>query len=192
MRNCIIIPGKPSKEEYYSPTFPSPSNYHWFPWIQKQLVMKGIITQVLEMPTPYAPVYEEWKKQLDIYPLDRSYTLVGHSRGAGFLLRYLSERKVEIDALVLVAPSFRPTGQEENKSGEFYSFVPDPSLSSRVRAFHLLYSHNDPVKGIKESAEQIQRWYLQLVVHEFTDKGHFTVEGMPTQEFPELLEIIVG
>lgn len=192
MNNCIIVPGKPSKEEYYSPDFPSPSNHHWFPWMQKQLVMKGIITQVLEMPTPYAPVYEEWKKQLDIYPLDRSYTLVGHSRGAGFLVRYMSETKIQVDKLILVAPSFRPTGADESVKQAFYDFKADTELPSRVGAIHILYSADDPVHGIRETVEILQKWYSSAIVHSFSNKGHFTIEEMHTQEFPELLEIIIG
>lgn len=189
MKNCLIIPGKPSKEEYYSPDFPSPSNHHWFPWVQKQLVMKGILTQVLEMPTPYAPVYEEWEKVLDIFPLGEAASLIGHSCGGGFLLRYLSERKISVNQLVLVAPWLDPI---KHVTGEFFSFDHDPALLSRIRSLHILFSTDDHSSGVHESVSTIRGWYTNAIIHEFMDKGHFTLDGMHTQEFPELLEIIVG
>jgi len=188
MKNCIIIPGKPSREEYYSPEFPSPSNHHWFPWIQKQLVMKGIITQVLEMPTPYAPVYEEWKKQLDIYPLDKSYTMVGHSCGGGFLLRYLSERQVDIEKLVLVAPWLDPI---KGTTGNFFTFKFHKELVARTNSSHLMYSTDDE-PSIQESVAIVRRWCPQILVHEYSGKGHFITEEMHSQGFPELLDIIIG
>ncbi len=192
MDNCLIIPGKPSKKEYFAPDTPSPSNNHWFPWVQKQLLMKGVLTQVLEMPSPYAAKYAEWKEVLDIFPLDQTYTLVGHSGGAGFLFRYLCERKVSVKKLVLVALSFRPTGDDETAAGEFYSFEHDPKLTERISSIHIVYSQDDPVKGIKESTDTMRRWYPNAISHKFTDKGHFCVEEMHSLEFPELIEIITS
>lgn len=154
--------------------------------------MKDVLTQALEMPTPYAANYSEWKRVLDVFPIDQTYTLVGHSRGAGFLFRYLCERKISVGKLVLVALSFRPTGSDESAAGEFYSFVHDPKLTERVGSTHILYSQDDPVKGIKESTNTMRAWYPNAIFHEFSDKGHFCIEEMHTQEFQELLEIIVG
>ncbi len=189
MKNCIMIPGKPSKAEYFSKDHPSPSNHHWFPWIQKQLVMKGILTQVLEMPTPYAPVYEEWKKVLELFPLDMTFSLVGHSCGGGFLLRYLSEHKISVSRLVLVAPWLDPI---KHVTGDFFKFKHDPALLSKVSSLHILYSTDDISSGVKESVSTIYGWYPKAIVHEFVDSGHFTVKEMHTAEFPELLDIIVG
>ena len=189
MNNCIIIPGRPGKNEYYSSNIPSPSNHHWFPWIQKQLCMKGILTQVLEMPTPFAPVYEEWKMVLDMFPLDKTYSLVGHSCGAGFLLRYLSEHKISAHQLILVAPWLDPI---KHVTGDFFKFERDPAMLSRVRSLHILNSSDDLKSGIQESVSMIKAWYPSAIMHEFVDRGHFTIEAMRTQEFPELLDIIVG
>lgn len=50
MKTAIIIHGMPSKEEYFSSENPSSSNKHWFPWIQKQLILKGVLAQTPEMP----------------------------------------------------------------------------------------------------------------------------------------------
>lgn len=188
MKNCILIHGRPDKEEFFDTSVPSLSNAHWFPWIQKKLMVEGILTQTPEIPVPYEPQYILWKNVLDMYPLDESYSLVGHSCGGGFLLRYLSERTVHIDKLVLVAPWLDPV---KHKTGEFFQFNHDTKLLSRMTSAHLLYSIDDSSSGIKESVEIIRGWYPYIKYMEFANKGHFTTKDMHTQEFPELLEVLL-
>jgi len=48
MKTAIIIHGMPSKEEYFSPKTKSQSNGHWLPWIQKQLILNGILARVFQ------------------------------------------------------------------------------------------------------------------------------------------------
>lgn len=192
MKHCILIHGKPSKKEYDDPCIPSPSNHHWFPWIQKQLLLNDVLAQTIEMPRPYAPDYTQWKNTLERFTMTSNDVLVGHSRGAGFLVRYISEVHMPIDKLILVAPSFRPTGKEETDEGAFYNFKPDLSLSNRVKSMHVVYSSDDPVHGIRETVDELKLWYPFLIIHQFHNKGHFTIDEMKTTEFPELLSIILS
>lgn len=43
MKKALILHGMPGKEEYYSKTSDSPSNAHWLPWSQKELLVSGYI-----------------------------------------------------------------------------------------------------------------------------------------------------
>ncbi len=108
MNNAIIIHGTCDEEEYFSDAYPSLSNSHWFPWLQKQLLIKSIFTQTPEMPEAYKPDYEKWKHEFERFSVDKETILIGHSCGGGFLIRWLSENKVEIDKLILVAPWLDP------------------------------------------------------------------------------------
>ena len=69
MKTAILIHGTCDEEEYFSDLYPSLSNSHWFPWLQKQLLIKGIFTQTPEMPDAYKPDYEKWIDALE--KLDR-------------------------------------------------------------------------------------------------------------------------
>ncbi len=60
MNNDIIIHGSCDKEEYFSDKYPSLSNSHWIPWLQKQLLINNIFTQTPEMPASYNPDYKKW------------------------------------------------------------------------------------------------------------------------------------
>ncbi|HSE56651.1 MAG TPA: hypothetical protein VLB02_01025, partial [Candidatus Paceibacterota bacterium] len=89
MKTALIVHGMPSKEEYFDREGKSPSNSHWFPWIQQQLLINGFLAQTPEMPEPYLPVYEKWCSVFEQFSIDEHATLIGHSCGAGFLLRWL-------------------------------------------------------------------------------------------------------
>jgi hypothetical protein len=58
MKNAIIIPGRPDREEYYDPARTTNSNDHWYPWLSKQLMQQDIFTVALEIPKPYQPSRE--------------------------------------------------------------------------------------------------------------------------------------
>lgn len=86
MKTAIIIHGMPPKEEYFNAEYPSSSNKHWIPWIQKQLILNGILAQTPEMPEPYDPDYTKWYSVFEQFTIDGDTQLIGHSCGGGFLL----------------------------------------------------------------------------------------------------------
>jgi len=48
--NALIIHETCDKKKYFSDKYPSLSDSHRFPWSRKQLLAKGIFTQIPEMP----------------------------------------------------------------------------------------------------------------------------------------------
>lgn len=177
----------PGKGEYFNPTYDSPSNAHWLPWLQKELLMRGYVAQTPEFPEPYNPQYEKWVNVFEQFDIDQDTLLVGHSCGAGFLLRYLSENKINIDTLALVAPWIDPTGI---LSTDFFNFEIDNHISKCVHRMVLFSSlDDDPV--ITESVRIIAEKLPTMKIVEFADKGHFCLGDMGTREFSELLEEII-
>ncbi len=186
MKTAILIHGCCDKEEFFDPVYPSLSNSHWFPWLQRQLTIKGIPTQTPEMPKPYSPEYKKWKPVFEQFPVTTDTILVGHSCGAGFLLRWLSENKMTINKLILVAPWLDPI---EKRKG-FLDFEIDENIKRRIKEVHIFYSQDETVEGVEESIKTIRNIFEKAIMHEFKDKGHFTSEDTQSNEFPELLEII--
>ena len=105
MKTAVILHGKPSKEGYFDMTRQSQSNSHWLPWLKQQLIVNGILAQTPELPEPYDPDYKKWKAVFEQFKIDGETILVGHSRGGGFLVRWLSEHKIKVGKVALVAPS---------------------------------------------------------------------------------------
>lgn len=188
MSTAIILHGKPSKESYYSSERDSQSNSHWLPWLQRELCIRDILAQTPEMPAPYNPSYEQWRQEFERQVVDESTILVGHSCGAGFLVRWLSESRQAVKKLVLVAPWLDPTQQH----GGLFDFAIDTELEAKTGAgIDILHSIDDGEE--MQATVSLLRKHLPAVrYHEFTNYGHFCFRDMNTREFPELLEICLA
>jgi predicted alpha/beta hydrolase family esterase len=188
MKNAIILHGKPSKERFYDPTFPSTSNYYWLPWLQKQLVMNDIPTATPEVPNNWVADYVVWKKEFERYEITPETILIGHSCGGGFILRWLSEHPdVNVAKVVLAAPWLDP--QRLENTGGFFDFTLDKSLTSRTK-LSVLYS-NDDEASILETASILRDTFPDASFEELQGYGHFYDDRR--MEFPELLtEVLKG
>lgn len=186
MKNAILLHGKPGEKEYYDPKFPSSSNYHWFPWLQKQLIIKDIKADTPEIPYAFKPEWDLWVKEIERFEITSETILVGHSCGAGFWARYLSEHKdLHTGKVVLVAPSL---GLGPNWRGsKFFDFEIDPSLGKRVKSMTIMYSESDK-ESTREAVKILKKELPGVVIKEYPGMGHFTHNDMKTAEFPELLE----
>jgi predicted alpha/beta hydrolase family esterase len=188
MKNAIIVHGKPSKENYYSVEHPSSSNFAWIPWLQKQLIVQDIKTDTPEMPHAYLPDYALWKREFERFDITPETTLVGHSMGGGFLVRWLSEHsEIKTGKVILVAPSLDPLKQ--NETG-FCDFTIDPELTNRVDALIVMTSDNDSDKAVM-SVKMLTDALPSIDVRLYPGFGHFIPEHMGRETFSELVEIIL-
>lgn len=187
MRQAILIHGCCNKNEFEDDAAPSGSNAHWFPWLQKQLVKRGIETQTPEMPAPYAPRYTDWSRVFSSFSVNEETTIVAHSCGAGFILRWLGDHNQIIDKLILVAPWLDPI---KNRKG-FLDFEINPAIRAQVKRIDILVSSDEPVEGVAESVELISNVLPETVVHRYENMGHFTSSSMDSLEFQDLLKLIL-
>lgn len=189
MKNAIILHGQPSKEEYYAPDMPSMSNAHWLPWLQKQLLLRDIAAATPEVPFSFAPEWDIWKREVERYEITPETILVGHSSGGGFWVRYLSENpELRVGKVVLVAPWLDPDGDE---AGEFLRFEIDQQLALRTKGLTIFHSDND-MGNVHKSVAILRDNLVGIDYEEFHGYGHFTSQGMGREQFPELLEEILG
>lgn len=187
MKNAILIHGWAFKEDYYGLKWPTESNSHWFPWLSKRLMIKDIHTVAVEMPKPYYPEYEVWQKEFERYDITEDTLLVGHSCGGGFLIRWLSENKgKKVGKVILVAP-WVGTDPEQPFDKSFFDFTWDEDIATRTKELVLFESLND-AKSVQKSVEIVKKKLNNLKVIQFENKGHFIIEHMGTEEFPELLQ----
>jgi predicted alpha/beta hydrolase family esterase len=189
MKNAILLHGLQDKNEYYNQQFPAPGNAHWFPWLQKQLLVRDIYAETPTVPSSYNATYEDWKKAFERTDrIDEETILVGHSCGGGFLIRWLSENpSVRVGKVVLVAPWLDPLHDTTYSMGTFFDFTIDRDLASRTRGVTVFVS-NDDGESILKTVETIESEINLVKVVRFDGMGHFCEENMDTTEFPELLE----
>jgi predicted alpha/beta hydrolase family esterase len=187
MKTAIILHGMPSKEGYYDKERDAQSNSHWLPWIQHELLLRDILAQTPELPMPYSPVYEDWKKLFEQFDIDEDTILIGHSCGGGFLVRYLSEKDIKVGKVVLVAPWLDP---ERELKTNMFDFEINSNLKEKVKSLAIFISNDDDV-DIKDSVSLIKDRIGEIETVSFEDRGHFTLGDMKTREFPELLDVLL-
>jgi len=183
MKNCIIVHGCPSTHE-------SPKEYagHWMPWLKTELDKKGISTQIALMPEPWSPNYSKYKKALSKYKVTKASILVGHSCGCSFLVRWLGETGIKIKKLILVAP-WKIAPKNDNLKNLFYDFTINKNITQNVKEIVLFTSNNEQEEG-KQSLLLFQE-ILKGKVITLENKGHYTLDDMKTDHFPELLNEIL-
>lgn len=187
MKQVIIVHGMPSREEYFGPEGVNQSHKHWLGWIGERLKEQGYVVLWLEMPEPYEPVYEKWKSVFERYVIDPETILIGHSCGAGFLVRWLSENDVRVSKVTLVAPWLDPNRKLSNR---FFDFGIDKDLVARTKGVTVFVSQDDEPE-ILDSVTKLKNSIPGIAVQEFSDRGHFTFGDMGTREFPELYKVLV-
>lgn len=188
-RTAIIIHGAPNGDEVYNEHVPSPSNHHWLPWLQKQLIVRGYEAHTPEIPNPHEPHYPTWKREFERYEINEESILVGHSCGGGFLVRWLCDHPhISVGKVALVAPWI---DVERTRTTEFFNFHLDPEFPTRTRGTALFNSDNDG-RSIHTSVERIMSTVHHIQYREFHNYGHFCVEDTGTIEFPELLEFVAS
>lgn len=179
--------GMPGEDEYFDEKHPSPSNSHWIPWLQKRLLVLGHDVQTPEVKDAYRPSFGAWRTEFERHLAEgEPMSFVGHSCGAGFLVRWLSEHPdVRAAKVALVAPWLDPMRSETT---DFFDFEIDETLTQRVGELHL-FNSTDDAQSIQQSVAMILDKLSETVVHEYSDFGHFCFEDMESQEFPDLLNI---
>jgi len=184
----FIIHGCPLDTERAMSTEERTYDKQWMPWIKKKLLERGIEAETPSMPTPWAPDYEKYKNEFEKYDIGENAILVGHSCGCAFLVRWLGETKKKISKLILVAPwKINDLGNEAREA--FYDYQIDESIKSRVGEITMFTSddeENDGKESLKIFHEALGGKISGLKKH-----GHYIISHMGTEEFPELLDVIL-
>lgn len=178
----------PDKESYFDTKSDSQSNCHWLPWLQQQLNINNILSQAPEMPEPYNPDYKKWKELFEQFIINEDTTLIGHSCGAGFIVKYLSDNNIKVGKVILVAPWIN--SQREENITMFDNLKIDKNLLNKTSGITIFSSSNDD-QVIKNSISALKETIEDVEVLEFENYGHFCLRDMKTREFPELLNEIL-
>jgi len=191
MKNAIILHGCPEKENYYKQEYPSESNAHWLPWLQKELIIRDIKADTPEVPQSYEPQWDIWTREVERFDITPETILVGHSAGAGFWLKYLSiHPELRVGQVVLVAPWLDPDHTIADAS--FFDFTLDSELASRTASTTVFYAIDDS-DSVKTTLDRIRATCNGIRYREFgAGYGHFTYENLKTVAFPELRDEIVS
>jgi len=181
--NVIILHGCPPNEQTVTP-----KNNRWMNWLAEKLNEKGFKAVTPDLPTSWEPKYKDWKKEFEKYSVTHDTLLVGHSCGAAFLVRWLLETKKKVKKLILVAPAKVPETENDTRK-DLYNFEL-PSDGSHIADEIVVFTSNDFPHHLK-SLEMYKKALNPRIV-KLENKFHFLFFQTKTNEFPELLNEIVG
>ena len=188
-KQVIIIHGCSSIEEKEISPEMRTHDKHWIPWVRKELSAKGIATETPRMPDPWEPSYEKFKEVFSKYKITENTTLIGHSCGCAFLVRWLGDSKQKIDKLILVAP-WKIAREDNEAKKAFYEYPIDETIKSRVKKIIMFTAENEAENGKKSL--QMYHDVLGGEIIDLQGRGHYTLTQMGTEEFPELIENILS
>jgi predicted alpha/beta hydrolase family esterase len=162
----------------------------WITWIKTELEKRGVEAFTPNMPTPWEPVYKDWKNEFEKLPVNQNSILIGHSAGGAFLPRWLGENQRKIKKLILVAPG-KNIGNYPNAghNKELYDFEINTNIKDLADEIIIFTSPEEPEHRQKNVS--LYKELLDAKVISLPGKGHFTFDEMGTDEFPELLEEIL-
>ena len=162
----------------------------WQPTIREALIETHEVYYP-SMPNKQNAKYLEWKVWFERYHafLRDGVTLIGHSQGGYFLVKYLSEERmpVKVKALYLIAAPFEPDDFGGEDGGDF-KFDPAnlPRLAGQVGVVYILHSKDDPVVPYTHALKYKAALPAAELIS-FENKNHFKLE-----EFPELIAHITS
>ena len=186
--NCIVIHGCPSNAERAMDPKTRTYDKHWIPWIKRELIKREIKTETPLMPTPWDPNYEKFKQEFEKCEVTENTILIGHSCGCAFLVRWLGQTKQKIHKLILVGPWKIPNKNDKSIKA-FYEYPIDETIKSRVKEIVMFTADNEREDGKKSL--KIFHEVLDGKIIELKGRGHYTMNDMGTEEFPELLREII-
>jgi predicted alpha/beta hydrolase family esterase len=187
-RNAILLHGKPKQEKYENPDFLDPSDSHWIPWAKHQLNIHGIFSVAPDLPKPYDPKYAAWAREFERHDASRDTTVIAHSAGAGFILKWLnSNGAAELDKLVLVAPWLDP----QRKYRPEFDFGFRHNLTRRVGSITVFHSSLDDDQALA-SLDIVQRELPDATYIDIPKYGHYMLgNAMESVEFDELIDSVI-
>jgi uncharacterized protein len=153
--------------------------HDWKPWLRQSLGEDYEVILPI-MPNKSNAQFEEWKLWFEkLIPFLRDdVILIGHSLGAAFLAKYLSENSFprKIKAVFIVGAVY----DKDDEGRSIASFTLPTRLNLQTENIYLYHSKDDPVVPFS-ALEQYSKLLPSAQKRIFEDRGHFNQE-----EFPEL------
>ena len=187
MKNAIILHGAGNN-----------SQGDWFPWLKKQLEVKGYKVWSPDLPDSDVPIQKDWLDTVfsnHDWEFNSDSIIIGHSAGATLILRILEKlpEGVKVNKAILVAA---PT--DKGKIPEYFPYKEDLTresfnwnkIKNSSKNFYFIASDNDPYDcGGRHAKVMHEKLGGELIIK--PGEGHFNLEKSPSyKEFPLLLTVI--
>jgi hypothetical protein len=154
----------------------------WKSKLQKNLG-DDYIVYLPKMPQKDNASYLEWKIYFEkiLEKIDGELILVGHSLGAIFLIKYLSENIIrqKINGLFLVAAPYENDELDNEVITDFITKNKDlQKISEQTNVICLYHSKDDPIVPYSHSGKYIEK-LREAKLTSFDDRSHIFGDNLP-------------
>lgn len=178
------------KKIYLIHGFEGSPNGGWRPYLMRELAKQNVYTCALSMPSPEAPLLNDWMAEIKRY-IDRDINddvyLVGHSLGGTAILHYLEKfNSPNLKGVIMVSA---PCNQNSNdKIKEFLNKDFDWSLiKNKIDNVVVIHGDNDPLVPLSDAQKISDELNGELII--IPNGGHLNGSSGFT-ELPEALSAI--
>ena len=175
----------------------------WIPWLKTELESFGYEVIAPDFPNAAMPVLDEWLEALKPYAakLNKNSLVVGHSLGAPVAEQFILKYKLEIDKLLLVAPTFptmpwdnyfknRPAPSTQNIHDVSVAPVDWGMLKKAVAHIVVFGSKDDPHIEYNALVQHVNANLKQATFISFDTKNHFN-EASGIRQLPEAIPYLI-
>lgn len=169
---------------------------NWFPWLKRELEVRGFEVQVPQLPDADNPRIEKWVPEVvKIVGIPDGETyFVGHSMGCQTIARYLETlpEGIRVGGVIFVAGFFRKiTNLEEDpdtqKTAEHWLNTPIDliKVKNHFTKSVAIFSDNDEYVSLDNSDDFRDKLSSKIIIEH--NKGHFNTKA-GVIELPIVLE----
>lgn len=173
----------------------------WFPWLKKELEMRGFEVFVPKMPDAEKPRIYNWVPKLTELvgmAIENTY-FVGHSMGCQTIVRYLEtlQENVKVGGAVFVAGFFKHLTDEddidtqETRKHWLETPINFEKIKSHLPKSIAIFSDNDPFVPLDNQDDFRNRLGSKIIIDE-SKKGHFSGPNDRVIELPVVLESVLS
>lgn len=163
---------------------------NWIPWLKSELEKLGQIVTVPQFPDGERENLQSWFEEQNKYPINKETILVGHSKGATFILSILEQLSHPVKGSILVAGFTGKLNLSQfdllNKTFAEKEFDWE-KIKQNAGKIIIFHSDTDPYIPLPNAQAIADHLDTQLIM--VPKSGHFN-EAAGFTKFPLLLEQI--
>lgn len=171
----------------------------WYPWLRKELEIRGLEVIVPEMPNTEEPKIEDWVNHLKgiVGVADKNTYFIGHSIGCQTIMRYLEilDKNIKVGGALFVAGWFYLKNLESKEVEEIAKpWLKTPidlnKVKNSLNYLTIILSENDPYNYKEENRNKFEKELGADKTIVLKNKGHFT-EDEGITELPSALNSVL-
>jgi predicted alpha/beta hydrolase family esterase len=184
MKNALVLHGTDAS-----------SKDNWFPWLKKELKIRGWRVWVPDLPKSEKPSMKRYAKHIfsnKDWEFNEDSVLIGHSSGAVAIFGILTSlpESVKVDTCIFVGVFKWDLGWSQ--LNELWDIPIDfEKVKKRANRFVFLHSDNDPYCPLSHAKEFSEKLDGELIIKEGAKHFALSAGGPQFKKLPTVLIILL-